>query len=267
MTILSGKDIRPLLIERIEREIPKKDLQFYLFSDREDSSAFYYLRGVKKALERFSIPYEEDFLDRKDVDASLRRFERKAKESQTILARPLAIDNEKAFLDAIDPDHDPDMTTERNVGRMLLGDMDYLPATAQSVLLILRHYHIELKGKKCLVIGRSRTIGLPLYALVSHENGLIVQVHSRIDPASIKKEARESDVIFLASGKRGLLSKEDLARKPFIIDCGFQDDGKGDLGFVPEEKTISGYTPVPGGVGVLTSYCLVMNAIHLSKGK
>lgn len=265
MTQLLGKNIRPSLIERIEEERKGKTLSFYLFSNKDDLSSQAYLKGVKKALERFSIPYEEEFLDRDDIQGSLHRFATKAKKSHTILARPLGIKEEQAFLSAIDPDHDPDMTTERNIGRLVLGDMDYLPATARSVQLILDYYHIDLTGKKCLIIGRSRTIGLPLYALISHKNGLVVQAHSRIPSSLLKKEAQESDVLFLASGKRGLLSQDDLIKKPYIIDCGYQEDGGGDMGFVPEEGTVLGYTPVPGGVGVLTSYCLVLNALLLER--
>ena len=263
MKLLTGKEVRAELAAAIEQERKEKDIAFYLFSNPEDKSSFYYLRGVKKVLERFGIPYEEDFLDRKDVYGSLARFSRKAKEKDTVLARPLGIPEEALFLEALESLHDPDMATDENVGRLFLGNMDFLPATARSVLLVLKHYGIDLTGKKVLLIGRSRTIGLPLSALVSHENGACFQVHSRIPLKTIIQEARSSDVIFLASGKKGLLPRECFSSHPIVIDCGYHADGTGDLGFVPEEDELSAYTPVPGGIGVLTSYCLVWNSLVL----
>ena len=264
MIRITGKEVRERRIPLLLKEREGRDLSFYLFSNPKDKSSFYYLKGVKKVLDLFAIPYEEDFLDEKDIPSSLERFQRKAREKDTILARPLHIPQENLFLDSISPLHDPDMTRRENVGRLFLGNLDFLPATAKSVRWLLEDYRISLSGKKVLIVGRSRTIGLPLYALASHLDAFVQVAHSKVPLSEIRKAANESDVVFLASGKR-LLSKEDFSPESIVIDCGYHEDGKGDLGFVPEEGDLQAYTPVPGGVGVLTSYCLIENSIVLDK--
>jgi methylenetetrahydrofolate dehydrogenase (NADP+)/methenyltetrahydrofolate cyclohydrolase len=85
-------------------------------------------------------------------------------------------------------------------------------------------------------------------------------VHSKIPRETIGKLASESDIVILASGQRGLVLPEEIRSHQVIIDCGYQDDGKGDLGFVPD---CAAYTPVPGGVGPVTIACLVENALRL----
>lgn len=266
MKKLSGKESREKLIAEIRSLLPGRKLSFYLYSDAEDMSSRAYLRGVKKALEAFAIPYEEGFLDKSDVEKSLQEFTGKAKGHYTVLSRPLHVPEEERFLQAIDPDYDPDMATERNVGRLFLGDMAYLPATARSVYRLLKDNAIETTGKKALLIGRSRTIGLPLLALMSHLNAGVFLAHSRIKAETLNLQAKESDIILLASGKKGLVARSSFNPGQVVIDCGYQD-GTGDLGFLPEEGELFAYTPVPGGVGVLTSYCLILNAILLDMEK
>lgn len=265
MTVLSGKELRPVLKERILNDENYHSLCFYLYSDKDNIPCFYYLKGIKRVLDDLSIPYQEGFYDKSlSVEDNLNRFKEENKGKQVILARPLGIKDEKRFIDVIDPDFDPDMMSDRNKGKLYSGDLDYLPATIQSVKAILEYYGISLEGKKCLVLGRSNTVGLPVFELVNRCNGLALLAHSRIPASLLKQEAMSSDILFLCTGKEGLLLRDTFNPRQIVIDCGFSKSG-GDLGFVPEEGELLAYTPVPGGVGVLTSYCLVLNSLMLMR--
>lgn len=263
--ILSGKDLRPQLIEELKNDPDLGKLTFFLYGRKDDVSCFYYLKGIKKSLDLLGIPYTEAFFDEAlSKEENLAVFKEGCKKCFTILARPLHIDYEKEFVSLINPKFDPDMMSIENIGRLYSGDLDYLPATIQSCKYIIDAYHLDLEGKKALVLGRSMTVGKPIWQLLSCYNSFVAVAHSRISHELMNEYAKNSDYIFFATGKSGLIDRASLSKNSTIIDCGFSANG-GDLGFVPEEDELKAYTPVPGGVGSLTSLCLVKNALTLFK--
>ena len=267
MTTLLTKPLKENLISELKANPNLTKLSFYLYSDKDNLACFYYLKGIKKLLEFLSIPYFEGFLDRKlTKEENLSTFKEESHEKFVILARPLSISYEEDFISSINPDYDPDMMSLLNKGKLYSGDLGYLPATAQSVKHIIDSYSLSLKGKKCLVVGRSLTVGLPVMELINRYDGLVTLAHSKVDSQIFSLEAIESDFIFLCSGKSGLIPREFFSPEQTIIDCGFSANG-GDLGFVPSDNELSAYTPVPGGVGVLTSCFLIKNALLLLESK
>ena len=265
MTILSGKELRPLIASQIEEELKTTKVSFYLYSNKEDFPSQAYLRGIKKTLEKFNVPYSEGFIDlAKSKEENLAIFKEESENKSILMARPLKVDYEKDFLALIKAQYDPDMLTEVNRGKLFGGDLTYLTATSQSVRLLLENYHIDVEGKKALVLGRSTEVGYPCFQLLNKKNAAVTLAHSRVSSETLSSYVKEAEIIILATGKPGLIKKEDLNKDVIIIDCGFNPNG-GDLGFVPEEGEVKAYTPVPGGVGSLTSYCLLLNAIHLMK--
>lgn len=265
MQILSGKDLKEKVKEEILKDNDLKKLSFYLYSNEENKPSYYYLKGIKKLLDSLSIPYTEGFINKnKSKEDNLNEFKEQIKGKMIILARPLLVDCEEEFIKLIPANYDPDMMSDINRGKLYSGDIDYLPATAKSVKIILDNYNINLKGKRCLIIGRSNTVGLPVFQLVNKYDGLAILAHSKIDPSLLAVEAIESDYIFLCSGKSNLIPEQYFIKEHTVIDCGFNPNG-GDLGFVPKDEQLKAYTPVPGGVGALTSYCLILNALMLLK--
>lgn len=265
MKILSGKDLKESIKEEILADSKLKDLSFYLYSNEENKPSYYYLKGIKKLLESLNIPYVEEALDKnKSKEENLELFKSHSQGKMVILARPLLVDYEEEFIKLIPSKYDPDMMSDENRGKLYSGNIDYLPATAKSVKIILDRYNINLQGKRCLIIGRSNTVGLPVFELCNKYNGLCVLAHSKIDSKLIALEVIESDYIFLCSGKQGLIDRNYFTSEQTVIDCGYNPNG-GDLGFVPNDDELEAYTPVPGGVGALTSYCLILNALMLIK--
>ncbi len=246
------------LIEKLGGKLPV----FYLYSDAEDLSSKAYLRGIKKKLDLYNIGYIEEFVDHEDEKGSLSLFKAHSKGKMTVVARPLHLKevDELDFLHSIDPSFDPDMISDLNIGKLYAGDLNYLPATAASVKNILDYYHINVSGKKALVVGRSLTVGLPIFELLHKYNATVTLAHSRTPSSDIQSYASQSDIICLATGRSSLVKRESLNQNHIVIDCGFSPDG-GDLGFVPEENELSMYTPVHGGVGVIPSYCMERKAL------
>lgn len=259
---LSAKPIKEILKSEIEADKKLLSHSFFLYSDRDNRDSFYYLKGIKRVLTEFNLPFEEDFIDKSDVASSLNNFSKKASSSYTILARPLGVKEEEAFIDKINPKFDPDMMTSYNLGKLLKGDIDYLPATIQSVKRFIKYYSLNIASKKALIIGRSLTVGLPLSLLLNKLNATITIAHSKTERSYLKSLLKECDILALASGKDNIVTASDLRSGETVIDCGYHD-GHGDLAFSPSDDVT--FTPVPDGIGALTSYCLLLNAITLAK--
>lgn len=261
--ILYASPIKEKLIDKIKSNPNLKKLSFFLYSNKDDIPSFYYLKGIKRTLDEFSIPYIESFLDlSKKREENITNFLKNSDGRMVILARPLKEDYEKFLIPLIEPNFDPDMMSTYNIGKLYSGDLNYLPATAKSVQSFIDYYKLDIKNKKCLVIGRSNTVGLPVSMLIQKYNGFVSIAHSKIELTNIIKTLKETDFVFLCSGKSNLIERKNFNPNQTIIDCGFSSNG-GDLGFIPEEGELKDYTPVPKGIGVLTSYELIINALHL----
>lgn len=267
MVILSGKTLKDELIEDIKKDTDLNKLSFYLYSDKDSIPSYYYIKGIKKNLDLFGIPYTERFYNSEiSSDENLEILKRESSGKFVILARPLKYTNDAKFISNILPEHDPDMVTSSNVMRVYQGNMNYLPATVQSVKYILEKYNLQLSGKRSLVVGRSATIGKPCSMYLLSLNSTVTIAHSHTTKDQLNDIASKSDYIFLASGKQNLIDRSSFNKKSVVIDCGFSKNG-GDLGFIPDENELSAYTPVPGGVGALTSLFLIKNALYLANAR
>lgn len=154
---------------------------------------------------------------------------------------------------------DVDMLSTLAAGRLMRGDIRFLPATAGSVKNIIENLNINLTGKKALVIGRSPSVGSPIFWYLQKSNATVTLAHSKTKIEDLKKAAKDSDLVILAAGVQ-LLKPEDIKENAIIIDCGYNQDGQGDLSFIPENAS---YTPVPGGVGPVTTITLITNSLNL----
>ena len=152
------------------------------------------------------------------------------------------------------------MLTKENIGDLVFGDLNKLPGTAKSVISLLNNYEIDVKGKKALIIGRSISVGMPIFLALQRMGAFCSLAHSKVSVADIKKASLESDIIVLASGQRNLIGSEDISKKAIVIDCGYHSDGKGDIDFVPNCEY---FTPVPGGVGPMTIASVIKSGYYL----
>lgn len=263
MKVLYGKVIRSSFKDCLIENLKNIPLSFYLYYDKDNLDCASYLKSIVKLFDSFSIPYEIGTYEKeKTIEENLSNFQENIQNRSVLLLRPLPIKEEKRFIDLIPSSSDPDMLTDINRGLLFSGDLSYLPATAFSVKTILDYYSIPLENKNAVVIGRSLSLGLPCFELLNQKNANVTLLHSHTEEENLKKYVGNADLIVLATGKPGVIKKEWLKLGVTLIDCGFHGKS-GDIDFLVEEKDDISFTPVPFGVGSLTSYCLLMNALLL----
>lgn len=172
----------------------------------------------------------------------------------------------KSMLSALKPYKDVDCYLDSNKCKIFLNDYPYFfPCTPLSVLEILKHFKIEISGKSVLVIGRSLVVGKPLSMMLLNENATVTIAHSKT--RNLKKIISYQDIIITCAGKAELLSCEDFKDGQTVIDVGINfKDGKlcGDVSMDKSaDKNIS-ITPVPGGVGAITTLILARQVANVA---
>lgn len=182
------------------------------------------------------------------------------------LPLPGHMDEEK-ILNAIAPDKDVDAFHPVNVGRMVIGQPVFLPCTPAGVMEMLKAYDIPIRGKRCVVLGRSNIVGKPMAVLLTQADGTVTICHSRTpDMGAI---TREADILVSAVGRVNLVTADMVKDGAVVIDVAMNRnaDGKlcGDVDFPAVEGKASYITPVPGGVGPMTRAMLMENLLTAAR--
>ncbi len=175
--------------------------------------------------------------------------------------------DEKRVLDAIAPDKDVDAFHPVNVGRLVIGEPVFLPCTPAGVMEMLHAYDIPVRGKRCVVLGRSNIVGKPMAMLLLQADGTVTMCHSRTpDLAAI---TREADILVSAVGRAGLIGADMVKEGAVVIDVAMNRDAEGklcgDVDLAAVEPKASYITPVPGGVGPMTRAMLMQNLLTAAK--
>ena len=174
--------------------------------------------------------------------------------------------NEQAIIDAISPEKDVDAFHPINVGKIMVGNFDFLPCTPAGVMQLLEEYDIDPNGKNCVVIGRSNIVGKPMAMLLLHKNGTVTICHSRTK--NLKEVCAQADILVAAVGKSDFVTADMVKEGAVVIDVGMnRKDGKlcGDVAFDEVNEKASYLTPVPGGVGPMTITMLMKNTLKAAK--
>ncbi len=177
--------------------------------------------------------------------------------------------NPQNIINAIDPDKDIDGFHPTNFGRMTLGQKAFRPATAYGICKLLQFYEIPVKGKHCVVIGRSNIVGKPISIMLSNDfeigNATVTLTHIETPRELLLDETRRADIIVVAVGIPGFVTEDMVKEGVVMIDVGINrlENGKivGDVDFENVSKKCSWITPVPGGVGRMTVAALIVNTL------
>lgn len=176
---------------------------------------------------------------------------------------------ESEVIARISPAKDVDAFHVQNVGRIMLGDYDFLPCTPAGVMVLLRETGVEISGKECVVLGRSNIVGKPMAMLLLQANGTVTVCHSRTK--DLAEVTRRADILVVAIGKAKFITGDMVKPGAVVIDVGMDRDenGKlcGDVDFASVEPVCSAITPVPGGVGPMTITMLLRNTLTAAKRK
>ena len=271
--IIDGKEVSLYIKERIkaQTEALKSEgitpgLAVILVGDNAASKV--YVNNKKKACE-FCGFYSESY----ELDAStsqqellelIDKLNADAKIDGILVQMPLPshIDAD-AVVNRILPTKDVDAFHPVNVGKIMLGDYDFLPCTPAGVMELLKYYNIEISGKNCVVIGRSNIVGKPMSMLMLHANATVTICHSRTK--NLKEITKNADILIAAIGKAGFVTEDMVGDGAVVVDVGINrlESGKlaGDVDFENVSKKASYITPVPGGVGPMTIAMLMQNTL------
>ena len=175
--------------------------------------------------------------------------------------------DEREVINAIAPDKDVDCFHPVNVGKMSIGEPAFLPCTPAGCMEMLKEYEIDVRGKRCVVLGRSNIVGKPMAMLLTAADGTVTTCHSRtVDLPAICAEA---DILVSAIGKTKFVTTDMVKDGAVVIDVAMNRDenGKlcGDVDFAAVEPKCSYITPVPGGVGPMTRAMLMENILTAAK--
>ena len=183
---------------------------------------------------------------------------------QLPLPEPL---DEKAVIAAIAPQKDVDAFHPVNVGKIMIGDYDFVPCTPAGIMALIAESGVEVEGKNCVVIGRSNIVGKPMSMLLLHKNGTVTICHSRTK--NLAEITRNADILVAAVGRAHFVTADMVKPGAVVIDVGMNrlEDGKlvGDVDFDAVEPIAAAITPVPGGVGPMTISMLMHNTLTAAK--
>jgi len=238
----------------------------------DDPASRVYVNGKKRDCEEIGIITEEYALPadtaETEVLALVEKLNSRADMSGILVQLPLPKHiNEEKIINAINPEKDVDAFHPTNVGKIMIGNHDFLPCTPAGVMAMLEYYDIPIEGKECVVIGRSNIVGKPQAMLLLHKNGTVTICHSRTkDLAIVTKRA---DIVVVAIGRAEFLTADMIKDGAVVIDVGMNKnaDGKlvGDVKFDEVSAKASAITPVPGGVGLMTRAILMENTVKAAE--
>lgn len=234
----------------------------------DDPASRVYVNNKKKACAECGIYSEEYALPAETTEEELLALIdtlNKKKDINGILVQlplPKGIDSEKVLLSIL-PEKDVDAFHPVNVGKIMIGNFDFLPCTPAGVMELIRLTDIDVAGKECVVVGRSNIVGKPQAMLLLHENGTVTICHSRTK--NLKEVCRRADILVAAVGKAKFITADMVKDGAIVIDVGMNRDenGKlcGDVAYDEVAEVASAITPVPGGVGPMTIAMLMKNTV------
>lgn len=238
----------------------------------ENASDLAYAAGIQRQasnvgadIETFVFPVT---VNTAEVKGLVTEINRRGDLDGCLLLRPFPKDLDDALIcRGLSGEKDLDGVSDSALAALYAGRPCYAPCTAEACLRLLDHYRIPLEGRKVLVIGRSLVIGKPVAMLLLDRHATVRIAHSR--SRELGELCRDAEIILAAAGKRGLFHREDLSPDQVLIDIGIHDDGKGgicgDLDAELAERVGLRYSPVPGGLGPVTSLVLMEHLIQAAE--
>lgn len=272
--ILKGAPVADSLNETLSKtvtDLKKGDvvptLAILRVGEREDDIA--YERGAVKRCEKVGVAVKKVVLaadvSQADLLGAVTDLNADDKVHGVLLFRPLPAHlDEDLICNALDPAKDVDGITDLSSAGVFAGkDLGYPPCTPQACMEILDYYDIDVTGKKAVVIGRSLVVGKPAAMMLTKKNATVTICHTRTqDMAAL---CREADILIVAAGRPQVVGSGYFAPGQTVLDVGINFDatGKmiGDVNFTDAEGIVAAITPVPGGVGTVTTSVLVGHVV------
>ena len=275
--ILSGKLVSARVKEELKIEVEKltkagtkPGLAVVIVGD--DSASKVYVANKEKACAELNMYSEKYALPAETTNEELLELINKLNADDNIhgilvqLPLPKHLDD-KTIINHILPEKDVDAFHPTNVGKIMIGDFDFVPCTPAGVMELIKESGVSVEGKECVVIGRSNIVGKPMSMLLLHQNGTVTICHSRTK--SLEEVTKRADILVAAVGIPKFVKANMVKPGAVVIDVGMDRDenGKlcGDVDFDEVEPIAGAITPVPGGVGPMTISMLMRNTLTAAK--
>ncbi|MCR4768339.1 MAG: bifunctional 5,10-methylenetetrahydrofolate dehydrogenase/5,10-methenyltetrahydrofolate cyclohydrolase [Saccharofermentans sp.] len=274
MQRLGGKEVADKIVEELKARVEElkgkgidPKLAILRVGEREDDLA--YERGVLKRFESAGVEVEvtavESSISQEDLDRTFDGINNDPEVHGILVFRPLPKGlSDEHMRRTIDPGKDSDFMDIRNMENVLAGVPDAAaPCTAEAVMSLIRHYNIETKGKKVTVVGRSLVIGKPVALLLTTANATVTVCHTKT--LNIEEECRNADIIVACCGVAKMITDKFVRPGQIIIDVGMNVDEEGrlcgDVDYEGVSQIAEALTPVPGGVGSITTAILLKHVV------
>jgi len=276
--LLKGAPVVAALNEKLIQKVTalkekniKPTLAFVRVGERPDDVA--YENGALKRCEKIGVRAQRVTLpsdiSQDELLEMIREINADTSVHGMLLFRPLPkhID-ESLVCNALTPEKDVDgITNSSNAGVFIGKSIGYPPCTPQACMEILDYYSIEPTGKKAVVIGRSLVVGKPAAMMLIQRNATVTICHTRTK--DMPAVCREADILIVAAGRAGIVGKEYFRDGQIVIDVGINVDEKGnlcgDVNFAEADPIVKAITPVPGGVGTVTTSVLVKHVVEAAE--
>lgn len=275
---LLGKEVTAAINEKIKREteeLVQKGIQPTLGIIRvgENPSDISYEKGAAKRCETLGVACKKYLLpenvSQEELLSVIDEVNRNDEIHGVLMLRPLPKHLDQAVIEnALDSRKDVDCMTDGSMSGVFTGKpIGFPPCTPQACMEILDYYGIDCTGKKAVVVGRSLVVGKPAAMMLLQKNATVTVCHTRTkDMPSV---VREADIVIVAAGRAGVIDDTYLRPGQIVIDVGINvgEDGKlcGDVDYTKAEPIVEAITPVPGGVGSVTTSVLVGHVVEAAE--
>ncbi|GAA0115939.1 bifunctional 5,10-methylenetetrahydrofolate dehydrogenase/5,10-methenyltetrahydrofolate cyclohydrolase [Clostridium senegalense] len=257
------ENIKNLIEEKVSKGVRRPSMVAVLVGN--DGGSISYMKNQQKLSESLGVKYTSIVLDEAITEEELIKKINELNEDTNvdgiILQLPLPKQfDEKRVTSSISYKKDIDGLTDVNIGLLYKGDKCFIPCTAKSVIEIIKFVEPNIEGKKAVVIGRSNIVGKPAAQLLLNENATVTICHSRTK--DLKDVCKEADILVAAIGRPGFVTKDFVKEGAVVIDVGttmVEGKIKGDVVYDEVIDIASYLTPVPGGVGAMTTTMLIKN--------
>jgi methylenetetrahydrofolate dehydrogenase (NADP+)/methenyltetrahydrofolate cyclohydrolase len=280
--LLEGKPIAEKLKSELVSEVrairskTKRAPKLAALQIGENASSAVYIKAQKKAAETLGIEYElkvfSDTINQKEAEDAVIKLNMDDSVSAIILQLPVpkCLDAKK-LVGMIDPGKDAEGMHPENLGRILLGQYRIGPCTAMAVMELLESTGVKLYGKEAVIVGHSEIVGKPLAMMLLNKFATTTVCHIATDErGALQEHVKRAEILVAAVGKAGVIKGDWVRSGAVVVDVGINKVGEnivGDIEFEPASGKASYITPVPGGVGPLTTTLLMRNTIELFKAR
>ncbi len=284
--ILDGKPVAKAIYQKLTEEVAvlyDKGIipRLCVFKVGNDPASEYYTQNIQKKAQKIGVLADvisyEDLAPQEELIDGIQKANKDPKIHGIMLQMPLPVqfDQNKIVLE-IDPNKDIDGLHPINAGKLILGQNCFVPCTPSAVMELLHFYKIPTEGTRVVIIGRSPIVGLPLFNLLVQKkdgaNATVTLCHSR--SKNLQEISKDADILIVAIGRSRFVDHTYISRKSIVVDVGINEiyntDTKmniyvGDVFYQDVFSTVQAITPVPGGIGTITTASLLKNVVEASK--